>query len=123
MQNADSKNAKNTLMIPLMVLNQVIGVIGLEQENPNHVWTEEDIAVAQAAANRAALTLENARLLEESQRRATKERAIFEATSRIGAALSVENILQATAEELERIAGGSEITLQFQSDNDAKPEQ
>ena len=123
MQNADSKNAKNTLMIPLRVLNQVIGVIGLEQENPNHVWTEEDIAVAQAAANRAALTLENARLLEESQRRATKERAIFEATSRIGAALSVENILQATAEELERIAGGSEITLQFQSDNDAKPEQ
>ncbi len=122
-QNTDSKNAKNTLMIPLMVLNQVIGVIGLEQENPNHVWTEEDIAVAQAAANRAALTLENARLLEESQRRATKERAIFEATSRIGAALSVENILQATAEELERIAGGSEITLQFQSDNDAKPEQ
>lgn len=49
---------KNTLMIPLMLLNQVIGVIGLEQEDPHHAWTEGEIAIAQAAANRAALTLE-----------------------------------------------------------------
>ncbi len=123
-QNVESKAAKNVLMIPLTILNQVIGVIGLEQDNPNHIWTEEDVAIAQAAANRAALTLENARLLEESQRRAAKERAILEATSRIGAALSIENILQAAAEELERVVGSSEIVLQFNNNastaNDSK---
>jgi GAF domain-containing protein len=109
-------------MVPLMVLKQVIGVVGLEQEDPNHIWTEEDVAIAQAAANRAALTLENARLLEESQRRAAKERAIFEATSRIGSALSVENILQATAEELARIAGDSDIILQIHPDDNSRLE-
>ena len=122
-QDTENKSAKNTLMVPLTVLNQVIGVIGLEQDNLNHVWTDEDVAIAQAAANRAALTLENARLLEESQRRAAKERAIFEATSRIGTALSVENILQTTAEELERVVGSSEIILQFNNTstgNDSK---
>ena len=118
----ESKKSKNTLIIPLMVLNQVIGVIGLEQEDPNRIWTDEEIALAQAAANRAALTLENARLLEESQRRAIKERTIFESTARIGSALNIENILQATAEELEKVLSGSEVVLQFQSNHDQKPE-
>lgn len=112
--------AKNTLIVPLMILNQVIGVIGLEQEDPNRTWTDEEIGIAQAAANRAALTLENARLLEESQRRAIKERSIFEATARIGSAVNIENILQTTAEELGRVLSDSEITLQFQSDHDGK---
>jgi len=110
-------NTKNALMVPLMALNQVIGVIGLEQEDAEHNWTEEDIAIVEAAANRAAITLENARLLEESQRRAVKERAIFEATARIGAAMNVENILYATAEEIERVLGNSEVVLQFNNDN------
>lgn len=104
---------KNTLLVPLTVLGQVIGVIGLEQEDPSKFWTEEQIAVAQAAANRAALTLENARLFEESSRRASKESAIFAATSRIGAVVSMENILQAAAEELEKVLSASEITIQF----------
>jgi len=108
-----TKNKVSTLLIPLLVLNQVIGVIGLEQEKPNHTWTDEEIAVAQAAASRAALTLENARLLEESQRRASKERTILESTARIGSAINIENILQTTAEELERVLGDSEVILQF----------
>ncbi len=119
-QNAESKETKNTLLIPLMVLNQVIGVIGLEQEDADHTWSEEEIGIAQAAASRAVLTLENARLLEESQRRAAKERTIFEATARIGSAMNIENILQATAEELERVLSSSEVTLQFQSSQDQK---
>jgi GAF domain-containing protein/HAMP domain-containing protein len=112
----DGEGAKNTLLIPLMALHQFIGVIGLDQEDPNHTWTEEEIAIAQAAANRAALTLENARLLDESQRRASKERTIFEATTRIGAALSIENILQTTAEELERVLGSAEVVLQLNTE-------
>lgn len=116
------QQTKNTLLIPLLVLNQIIGVIGLEQEDPDRVWTDEEIALAQAAANRAALTLDNARLLEESQRRAVKERTIFESTARIGSALNIENILQTTAEELERVLGNSEVILQFQSDREQKPE-
>jgi GAF domain-containing protein/HAMP domain-containing protein len=118
--NAETKDegnrSKNTLMIPLLVLNQVIGVIGLEQEDPNHIWSDEEIAIAQAAANRTALTLENARLLEESQRRAIKERTIFNATARIGSAVNIENILNTTAEEIERVLNSSELILQFTND-------
>ncbi len=120
-QKAEGKAAiKNVLLVPLVVLGQVIGVIGLEQEDPEKVWTEDQITIAQAAANRAALTLENARLLEESNRRANKERTIFEATSRIGSAVSMETILQTTAEELEKLLSNSEVTIQFSSDQSGK---
>jgi GAF domain-containing protein/HAMP domain-containing protein len=115
-QNGEVNKSGTTLLIPLLVLDQVIGVIGLEQEDPNRIWTDEEIAIAQAAANRAALTLENARLLEESQRRAAKERTIFDATARIGSALNIENILNTTAEEIERVLNSSEVILQFTND-------
>ncbi len=114
--NDEGNESKNTLLIPLLVLNQVIGVIGLEQEDPNRSWTDEEISIAQAAANRTALTLENARLLEESQRRATKERTIFNASARIGSAVNIENILHITAEEIERVLNSSEVILQFTND-------
>lgn len=106
-------NSKNTLLVPLMVLGQVIGVIGLEKDDMEKHWTEEQIIIAQAAANRAALTLENARLFEESNRRAAKEGSIFAATSRISSTSSMENILKAAAEELDKVLGASEITIQF----------
>jgi GAF domain-containing protein/HAMP domain-containing protein len=106
-------NSKNTLLVPLMVLGQVIGVIGLEQDDMEKHWSEEQIIIAQAAANRAALTLENARLFEESNRRAAKEGSIFAATSRISSTSSMENILKAAAEELDKVLGASEITIQF----------
>lgn len=117
-ENSQNGNKEKTvLMVPLMVLNQVIGVVGLEREDPHHVWTDEEIAIAQAAANRAGITLENARLIEESQRRALKERTIFAATERIGSAMNVGNILHTTAEEIERILGSAEVILQFNNDN------
>lgn len=121
--NPPGKKSKNTLLVPLTIFGQTIGVVGLEQEDPDLVWGQEQIAVAQAAANRAALTLENARLLADSNRRAAKERAIFEATSRIGSAFSVENILEIAAKEIEKTLSGSEVTIQFSPAHPARDEE
>ncbi len=103
----------NTLLVPLMVLDQVVGIIGVEQNDPNYEWTEDSINLAQTVATRAALSLENARLLEDSQKRANKEQAISSASNRIGSMQQIENILYTTAEELEKMLGGSEILIQF----------
>jgi GAF domain-containing protein/HAMP domain-containing protein len=116
--NQAEGRAKNTLMIPLMLLNQVIGVIGLEQENPDSSWTEEEIAVAQAAANRAALTLENARLLEDSQRRAAREQAIGQITAKIGTGTEIEAILKTAIRELGSQISGAQITVEIGNENE-----
>jgi len=110
----EQKNhSQNTLVIPLMVLNQMIGAIGLKQENPSHVWTGEEIALAKAIANRTALALENARLLEDAQRRAAKEKTIGEISAKIGSLVNIDNIVQTTIQELSQTIPGTEVAIQF----------
>jgi hypothetical protein len=44
---------------------------------------------------------------------------ISQATSRISGVTNIENILKATAEELEKVLGSSEVLIQFQSEEKA----
>ena len=109
---------KNTLMIPLMLSNEVIGVIGLEQEDLGHTWSGEEIAIAQAAANRAALSLENSRLLGESQRRASREQTIGQISARIGTGTEIDSILKIAIRELGSQISGAHITVEMGSDDE-----
>lgn len=78
-------------------------------------WNQDEINLAQAISDRLALALENARLLQESQRRAAKEQKIGEMTAKIGASINMRNVLQTAVEELGSALPGSEVVIQFQS--------
>jgi len=110
------EKTSNTLDIPVRLRGQTIGKLRLNPNDSPRIWSNDEIAMAQAAAERAALTLENARLLEDAQRRAAKEQMISEGSTRLSAALDVESILQATAEELERTLGSAEILIQLENE-------
>jgi len=99
-----------------LLRGQTIGKLRLSALDPDRNWTDDELAMAQATAERTALTLETARLLEDAQKRAAKERTISEGTTRVSAALNVEGILHATAEELERALGSSEIVIQLEGE-------
>ena len=114
-QTNGSGETHAALAVPVRLRNEVIGVLHVEANDPSKHWQEDEISLIQAVAERAALAMENARLFQDARRRAAKERLISEASARISGALNIENILQATAEELERVLGGSEILIQFQS--------
>ena len=103
-----------SLNIPLLLRGQSIGKIKLIASEQNRKWTEDELAIAKAAAERTALTLETARLLEESQRRATREHTISEASNKISSAINLDNILQTTLREMGRILPGAEISIQIE---------
>lgn len=107
---------ESSLNIPLLLRGQAIGKLKLSALDSNHNWTEDELAMAQATAERTALTLESARLLREAQRRAVKEQIISESSTRVSTALDVESILQATAEELERALNSSEVLIQLEGE-------
>lgn len=71
----------NVLLVPIMMYNQLVGVIGLERDDPNYQWSEEEISLATAVTNQVSLTLDNVRLLEETQLRSTQIRLLHEITS------------------------------------------
>ena len=107
---------KESLRIPILIRGLEVASLNLESSNPNHQWLEDEIAIAQAAAERTALALENARLLEEAQLRATRERMIGEMTSSIGASTDMDTILRTAVSELGRQISGTKIAVELSTE-------
>lgn len=105
-----------SIAIPIKIRGQTIGVLDVRSKKGSRPWKQDEIAMLEAAAERAALALENARLIESAQRRAARERAIGDISSKIGAVSSIESILQTAVEELGRKLGGAtEVTVEINS--------
>jgi GAF domain-containing protein/HAMP domain-containing protein len=100
--HAGNGHSRSTLIAPLLLRDQMIGSIGIESDDPEHFWTDEEIATVQAAAAQAALTLENARLLEQSRHRADRERLVAEITARMRQTLDIDTVLKTAALEMRR---------------------
>lgn len=108
-----SETMRGKIAVPVRLRGEVIGMLNIESNDPTRSWRPDELSLMEAVAERAALALENARLFQDARRRAAKERMIAEATSRISGSMNIENILEATAAELERVLGGSEILIRF----------
>ena len=100
-----------TLIVPLKLRDQLIGMVGIEKEEPNYFWSPEEISIAENAALQTAISLENARLLEDAQRRATRERIIGEASARMRESLNVESVLKSAAQEFQKALGNVEAEV------------
>jgi GAF domain-containing protein len=111
----ESETDRAVMAVPVKLRGEVIGVLHIESSDPTQAWNSDDLAFIESVAERAALAMENARLFQDARRRAAKEQFISDASARISSALNMENILQTTAEELERVLGGSEVWIQFQN--------
>ncbi len=116
----DGKDNKSqpSISIPVKLRGQTIGVLNVKAPTENRKWNEDEVNLVQAISDRLALALDNARLLQESQRSATKEAKIGEVTAKIGASINMRNVLQTAVEELGRAMPGSEIVIQFQGNKD-----
>ncbi len=112
------ERSSSTIAVPIKLRGQTIGVLDVRSKKGSREWSADEIALLEAAAERAALALENARLVESAQRRASRERSIGEISARIGSVGDIDSILQAAVEELGRkLSGATEVTLEI-SHND-----
>jgi GAF domain-containing protein len=111
--------ASETVAVPIKLRGQTIGVLDVRSKKGARRWTQDEITLLEAAAERAALALENARLVESAQRRAARERAIGDISAKIGAVSSFEYILQTAVEELGRkIGGATEVVMEISGNED-----
>jgi len=107
-----------SIAIPIKLRGQIIGVLDVRSKKGGRQWKQDEITMLEAAAERAGLALENARLVESAQRRAARERAIGDISTKIGAVSNLESILQTAVEELGRkIGGATEVSLEISSDD------
>jgi GAF domain-containing protein len=112
---AQKKTRGGHLSIPIKLRGEVIGSVDVRSPD-NRPWDQDELDIVTAIIERAAIAMENARLLEESQRLASKEAKIGEVTAKISASINMRNVLQTAVEELGHALPGSEVVIQFQTD-------
>jgi GAF domain-containing protein len=114
LQQHSPEARRGLLKVPVKLRDQVIGAIVLESQDPNHVWSPDEITLIQATASQAGLTVENARLLAESQRRAQREQLAAEVTGKLRASLDMETVLQTAVREIAQQLGIAQVEVQLQ---------
>ncbi len=93
----------SAIVVPLAARGRVLGVITLVTSESGRRYDHGDLALAQDLAYRAALAVDNAKLLREAERRRREAEILTELVRSINAATELDTILKRVAE------GGREL--------------
>jgi GAF domain-containing protein len=102
-----------TLALPILVRDQVIGVMNVERPSHMGAWTAEQIDMMQTLSGQLSVALDSARLYQDTQRRAVRERLMGEVTARMREALGVDAVLKTAAQEMRQALGLSKLTVRL----------
>jgi GAF domain-containing protein len=93
-------------ILPLRVGERTIGFFAVDRSTPGP-FSMVSLRLYETLAEQAAVALERARLLEESQQQAWREYEIRDIGDRVTASLDLETLLQETVEEVGRMVGAA----------------
>jgi len=108
---AESDDRAKTILIPINLRGKTIGNIALKRTLSAATWVEAERDMVERVANQVALAVENARLLEESQRRAMREQKVNEFSNRFSRSLDVDALIQNAVRELHNLPQVSEVSV------------
>jgi GAF domain-containing protein len=99
------------LVVPIMLHGDVVGELAVGGAAQKDSWSADELAVLRATAERVAVALENARLLEETSTRAERERTVAEITNKIRATNDPQAMIETALRELKEALGASKVAL------------
>lgn len=88
------------LTMQLKIRGETIGLVGLQELDPERNWTSQEVQFVQAIAEQAAQAAENLRLLDETQRRAALEVTLNNLGEKVRTTQSFEAALRVTLNEI-----------------------
>jgi GAF domain-containing protein/HAMP domain-containing protein len=104
----------HTLAVPISIRGRVNGAIRLRKSTDTGAWNTEEITLIQTLTDQLGVALESARLYQETQRRAEREKLAGEITAHLRASNDPQIILQTAVRELRSAlqAQKAQVTLQ-----------
>jgi GAF domain-containing protein len=103
-----------SLAMPIIVREQVVGALNLRFSTS--MVDQQTIRMIENIAGRLGLAIENARLMEENQRRAEREHKVSEITTKVRASSDIDRILRTAIEELGRTLGATQAVIQLKTE-------
>ncbi len=101
------------LTIPLRLWGQTVGTILLRRDPEMPPWSAEERRLAEELGDQISLALESARLMEETQRHAERDRLIAEITAKVRASMDPETVLRTAARELGTVLGVDRVVVRL----------
>jgi GAF domain-containing protein/HAMP domain-containing protein len=103
--------------VPIELRGQVLGSV--EWEFPSVEFSQDKVLLAQELVGRLAVSLDNARLFQESQLAINRERLVNEISARITAQTDINAILQTAVREVGQALRAPQVNIHLRSDADA----
>jgi GAF domain-containing protein/CHASE3 domain sensor protein len=113
------ESASSVLVAPIVLRGQPIGALGFRQAEGDRQWSADDVALAETIAEELALAMENTRLLEETQRRAARERLTGQVAGHMREILDVDSVLRTAAREIGEALQLHDLSIQLEMDGDS----
>lgn len=101
------------LQVPLELRGQTLGTLVMERGEGSLPWTDDEAEAIRAIVQLASLALDGARLFEETQHRAARERLINEITARIRSSMTMEGVLNSAVHEISQATGADFAAIEL----------
>jgi GAF domain-containing protein len=109
-QSKGTQKETNQVIVPIELRGETIGTLVVQ--SPSTAGLNQDqISLIKAVAERVALSAENARLFEETTRRAERERLVTDITGKIRSVNDPQSMIQTAMDELRKALGASKVEV------------
>lgn len=103
------------MLIPLRIGENVLGVVFLENFDTLDAFSEEDEALVSSFTRQAAMALENARLYQASEQRASQLQALTKVAGTITSSLQRDELISSLLDQLKQVLPYETATLWLRS--------
>ncbi|TAK36193.1 MAG: GAF domain-containing protein, partial [Lysobacteraceae bacterium] len=119
-RGADQPQFISMLSVPLVMRDDVVGVMNVQTVDPRD-FTKEEIDFLQTIANQVGGIIDKARLQREAERKLREVSALFEVSNVLTSTLDLDEVLQLVVDRLVRVyAGASGAILLRDADGGAR---
>jgi GAF domain-containing protein/DNA-binding response OmpR family regulator len=95
--------SKSIVYVPIIVANEMLGLMGMEDYEHEHAYSESDARLLETISSSVGVALQSARLFDEANRRARETAALNEVGRDISSTLDAETIMERIAEHARKL--------------------
>jgi GAF domain-containing protein/HAMP domain-containing protein len=112
---------KHTVALPVILRDQVLGVVRLRKNEDESEWTNSEIELMESLVDQFEAALESARLYSDTQRRAARARLVSDITTKIRSSTDPQEMLQTAVKELRDAVEAQKVQVLIQSNDNDQP--
>lgn len=109
------QDSQQIFHLPIRVRGQVLGTIHARKADTAGAWNPEESALLETLTDQLSIALDNARLYQDTQRRAARDRMVAEISNKMRRAVDMDTLIQTAVREITNAIKVPEAFIQLGS--------